>query len=170
MRKILGIIFTLLIAFACAEQEREITIVSQEESIDSYIESLSDDLEIVSENGTHRVVIENGEGEAATIGDSVYFYYAAYTFSSGKGDLYATNSSEVAEEEGFPLAGDIEGKVVGSGDLIYGLSYGLIGVKQGEQCNIFFSAKYGYYNEVVYNVPELSPLFFDIWIERVVKN
>ena len=32
------------------------------------------------------------------------------------------------------------------------------------------SAKYGYDNDVVYNVPKMSPLIFEVWIEDVVKN
>lgn len=159
-----------LFAFACAEQDRDITIINQEESIDKYIESLSDDLEIVSENGTNRVVIKKGEGEAAAVGDSLYFYYAGYIFNNGMGALFSTNNSGVAEAAGYPVISGIEKRVVGGSGLVPGLTKGLIGVKQGENCNIFFSAKYGFNNEPVYNVPKLSPLFFDIWIERVVKN
>ena len=54
--------------------------------------------------------------------------------------------------------------------MISGLNTGLEGVLQGEKCDIMFSAKYGYNNDVVYNVPKLSPLFFEIWIERIIKN
>lgn len=170
MKKIGIFIFMSFLLFACAEQDRDVTIINQEASIDKYLESLSNNFEVISESGSNRVIIEEGNGEVAAVGDSVYFYYAGYIFNSGKGNLFATNNKSVADKAEFTLINGVEGKVVGGDDLIKGLSKGLIGVKQGEQCNVIFSAKYGYDNESVYNVPKLSPLFFDIWIERVVKN
>jgi FKBP-type peptidyl-prolyl cis-trans isomerase len=51
-----------------------------------------------------------------------------------------------------------------------GLANGLAGVKAGEKCDIVFSAKYGFGNTVVYNVPKLTPLIFEVWVEGIVKN
>ena len=54
--------------------------------------------------------------------------------------------------------------------MVSGLVNGLVGAKKGEKCDIVFSAKYGFNNTVVYNVPKLSPLIFEVWIEDIVKN
>ena len=104
------------------------------------------------------------------IGDSVKFYYAGYVFSNGKGSLFATNDTLVAKNNGFELSGGIEEKVLSSRDMVRGLANGLVGAKAGEKCEVVFSAKYGYDNDVVYNVPKMSPLIFEIWVEGIVKN
>ena len=64
----------------------------------------------------------------------------------------------------------IHERILDEGSLISGLANGLAGVKAGERCDIVFSAKYGFGNTVVYNVPKLTPLFFEVWIEGIVKN
>ncbi len=163
----------MLVLYSCSGEDRELTIANQEEDIDEYVTSLREGTEVVNNGGAIRVVVTPGEGEElAEAGDSIYFYYACYSFSGskGKGTLYSTNSSEVADEENFIVVGEVEKRVIGDDDFILGLSNGLIGTKVGENCNIFFSAKYGYNSDAVYNIPPLSPLFFDIWIERIIKN
>ncbi len=168
MKKNIILLLSLLL-FSCAKQDREITLINQEADIDRYITSLGENITSVRNGGSVRVVNTDGIGEEAVVGDSVYFYYAGYIFSNGPGTLFDTNNKEVAEKNSFATTGEVKKGVVGSG-FISGLNTGLIGVKQGEVCNIIFSAKYGYNNDIVYNVPKLSPLFFEIWIERIIKN
>lgn len=170
MKKYIFIIVSVCCLFSCTKQDRENTIIDQEDRIDKYLVSLGEDAKIVRNEISSRIIIKEGSGEGIVPGDSVYFYYAGYIFSNGKGELFATNNTEVAKEADFLTDGVLEGKVVGGGDLLSGLSGGLVGARQGETCNIVFSAKYGYNNTVVYNIPKLSPLFFEVWVERIVKN
>ena len=170
MKKFLIAIFALLAMASCTKEERNNTIINQEESIDRYISSLKD-VRIARNGGSNRIVYTEGTGtQILEPGDSVKFYYAGYTFASGKGALFATNIPEIAQEKGFPLAGGIHKCVIGEGNLVSGLDNGLIGAKAGEKCHVVFSAKYGYNNTVVYNVPKLTPLIFEVWIEEIIKN
>ena len=168
MKKIV-ILFLGLVLMSCAKQDREITLINQEADIDRYITSLGENVTSVRNGGSVRVINNQGVGEEAVAGDSVYFYYAGYIFNNGPQALFDTNNKEVADKNSFDTNGEIKKGVIGRG-FISGLNTGLVGVKEGEVCNIIFSAKYGYNNDIVYNVPKLSPLFFEIWIERIIKN
>ena len=54
--------------------------------------------------------------------------------------------------------------------MISGLVNGLYGVRQGEHCILLFSARYGFYDSYVYNIPKLSALAYEIWVDRVIKQ
>ncbi len=169
-RKIIYIlaVFAVFATFSCTKQDRENSMANQESAIDSYISSLSD-VAVVRNSGSNRVVLQAGkEGTDAAVGDSLYIRYAGYIFSRGKGTLFATNDSTIAGQTGYPQQAPLAIKL-GSSDLIRGLRYGLEGVKEGEHCYIIFSAKYGFDNVVVYNIPKLSPLFFEVWVDRVIN-
>ena len=170
MKRIVIAIFALLAMVSCTKEDRNNTIVNQEESIDRYISSLTD-VRVARNGGSNRIVYTEGSGsETAAAGDSIKFYYAGYIFSNGKGQLFATNNQQVASERGFPLEEGIKKCILSKGNLVAGLAEGLIGVKAGEKCDVVFSAKYGYDNTVVYNVPKMSPLIFEVWVEEIVKN
>jgi FKBP-type peptidyl-prolyl cis-trans isomerase len=155
---------------SCTKDDRKLALVTQEENIDKYINNLRG-VRIARNGGSNRLVFTEGRGtDSLALGDSVKFYYAGYVFSNGKGPLFATNDTLVAKNNGFELSGGIEEKVLSSKDMVRGLANGLVGAKAGEKCEVVFSAKYGYDNDVVYNVPKMSPLIFEIWVEGIVKN
>ena len=167
-RYILAILASLCI-ISCTKQDRENTIINQESAIDSYISSLSD-VSVVRSNGSNRVVLTPGaDGTEAAAGDSLYIRYAGYIFSRGKGALFATNDPEVAKTASFPQQESPLKIKLGETALVSGLASGLNGVKEGEHCYIIFSAKYGFNNIVVYNISKLSPLFFELWVDKVIK-
>ena len=169
-RKACAIISILFFLSACTKEDRNNTIVNQEERIDRYITSLGD-IKVVRNGGSNRIVYTEGHGaDSLAIGDSVSFYYAGYVFSNGKGALFATNNPQIAQEKNFPLSGEIENRILSEGNMISGLANGLAGAKEGEKCDIVFSAEYGFGNTVVYNVPKLTPLIFEVWVEGIVKN
>lgn len=172
MRKVLDIISILalgLIFSFCTKQDRENTIINQEADIDKYLSSLQG-AEIIRNGGSNRAVISLGtEGIQAAPGDSLYIRYAGYTFSNGKGTLFVTNDPEIAANNKFPLQESPEKIELGRTPLVKGLELGLNGVKQGEYCYIVFSAKYGYNNTTVANIPKLTPLFFEVWVDKVIK-
>ena len=170
MKRILYILCLCVALVSCTKEDRKLQLVSQEESIDKYITSLRG-VRIARNGGSNRLVYAEGKGrDSLALGDSVKFFYAGYVFANGKGALFATNDTTVAKNNGFELSGGVEKKVLSSKDMISGLANGLVGAKAGEKCDIVFSAKYGYDNDVVYNVPKMSPLIFEVWVEGIVKN
>jgi FKBP-type peptidyl-prolyl cis-trans isomerase len=167
--KLLYIILALSFLLSCTKQDRENTIINQEAAIDSYISTL-EPVEVVRNNGSNRVVVSAGkEGTEVAQGDSLYIRYAGYIFSRGKGSLFATNDRDVAQVNSFPLQHSPYKMKLGDTGMINGLLHGLEGVKEGEHCYIIFSAKYGFNNQVVYNIPKLSPLFFEVWVDKVIR-
>lgn len=167
--KLLYIVAALFCLLSCTKQDRENTIISQEAAIDSYISSL-DPIEVVRNNGSNRVVVSAGKsGTEAAKDDSLYIRYAGYIFSRGKGALFVTNDADVASRNSFPQQESPYKMKLGSTDMVSGLANGLEGVKEGEHCYIIFSAKYGFNNTVVYNIPKLSPLFFEVWVDKVIR-
>jgi hypothetical protein len=106
-------------------------------------------------------------------GDSVYFYYAGYVFTSSPSALFTTNVADVARSANLDLSVmDTlpKGVLFQEGELIRGLEYGLHDAKEQEHCYILFSADYGFGNSKLYNIPKLSALMYEIVIDRVVKN
>lgn len=171
MKRLLYIVaFAVLLLSSCTKEDRNNRIVSQEEAIDRYISQLKD-VRIARNGGSNRLVYQEGRGQdSLAVGDSVKFLYAGYVFSNGKGTLFATNNPEIAETRHFPLASGVEERVLRNGDMLKGLVNGLVGAKEGEMCEVVFSAKYGFDNTAVYNVPKMTPLIFEIWVESIVKN
>ena len=51
--------------------------------------------------------------------------------------------------------------------MLEGLRNGLIGVKSGEMCEIAFSGKYGFGDEVFGTIPVNSALLYKIWVVGV---
>ena len=161
---------------SCAKEEKELTVADQEAAIESYINQNFSQYYIVRRGGSNRIIVDTtvvGATDSLEYGDSLYFYYAGYTFTSSPSSLFSTNNEYLATESGFSLSDqDFSIKKVHftPGAMISGLENGLYGVKDGEHCVILFSAKYGFYDDYVYNIPKLSALAFEIWVEDVVKN
>ncbi len=171
MRKIVIVFGLILLAISCNKQDIENTYNNQEEAIDTYINNLSGIYRVVRNSGANRVVTkESTQNDTLAVGDSLYFYYNGYIFSNGKGELFATNHGEIIRENNIATDSSAIAIIYGKDPLLKGLERGLLGVKNGEQCDIIFSAKYGYGNKFMFNVPKLTPLFFEIEIEKIVKN
>ena len=158
-------------AVSCSKQDRENTIISQENSIDRYISSLGG-VQVVRNNGANRVIISSDNSAAiAERGDSLYIRFAGYIFSNGRGPMFITNdTSAVGNKDFVEIVQKPYGIRLGSTPLVKGLDRGLEGVTQGEHCYIIFSAKYGFNNTEVYVIPKLSPLFYEIWVDKIAKN
>lgn len=171
--KRLVIISALILALcSCDKQDRENTFINQETRIDAYLSNLDEGYRIVRNGGSNRVVIAEGSTrDSLEVGDSLYFYYSGYTFVSGKGSIFCTNMGEVVRQSGITSSDTSAKKILyNKSALISGLYNGLYHVHEGEHCNVIFSAKYGYGNTEMFNVPKLTALFFDIKVEKIVKN
>ena len=162
---------------SCAKEEKELTIADQEAAIESYIDQNFSDYNIIRRNGSNRIVVDTtvtgADIDSLEYGDSLYFYYAGYVFTNGPSALFSTNNEYLAAESGYTVTDpdfSVRRILFSEGSMIPGLENGLYGVKEGEHCVILFSAKHGYYDDYVYNIPKLSALAFEVWIEDIIKN
>ena len=170
VKKYLILCIAALLAVCCDKEDRKNTYANQEALIDSYVSSLSSDYTVVYNGGVVRVTVEEGGAQVLQSGDSLYFHYSGYVFNRGKGSLFATNDPVVAEENGFITDGKAFGIRFGHSALVEGLKKGLEGVKEGEHCYIIFSARYGYGNQIMSTLPKLTPLFFEMTIDKITRN
>ena len=134
--------------------------------------TVTDTLRVVYNGGTSRLITKEGEGEELSANGAIAFYYAGYTFSGSINptNLFATNDIVAATESGWTLSEE-ESKILTISlkdyELIPGLRNGLIGVKSGEECQIFFSGKYGFGKKGVGIVPANSALAYKIVVESI---
>ena len=129
-----------------------------------------DTLDVVYNKGAVRLIQTEGTGPELEEGGAVSFYYAGYVFTSSPTSLFATNHQETATGAGFTLTDDeyqIFETDMRNADMIEGLRNGLIGVKSGEVCEIAFSGKYGFGDEVFGTIPVNSALLYKIWVVGV---
>lgn len=157
MRLILVLAVALLPVLACESEVREAN-VNQDKNIDTYINGNYAENAVYHNGGSSRVVLMEGPQGAPVIekGDSVYLYYAGYTFGQrGPETCFVVDSGMVR---------------VGAGDLIRGLEEGLPGARQGEEALIIFSADDGYGSQPVGLVPANTALLFDVGVALIKKN
>lgn len=160
---------------SCIKEKIETTYNNQEDKIDQYVEKNRGEMRVVYNEGSTRLVTKEGDGEELQGNGSIAFYYAGYTFTSSisASNLFATNHAETAASAGWTLTDEQDNILtinLGEYELIPGLKAGLIGVKGGEECQIFFSGKYGFGNESVGIVPANSALVYKIWVESISND
>jgi FKBP-type peptidyl-prolyl cis-trans isomerase len=159
---------------SCIKEKLEVTYNKQEEQIDKYI-SQKDTLAIVRNSGANRIIIKQGEGEGLAKDGYVSFYYAGYAFngSVSASNLFTTNRIATAQEANWNIE-DIDVELyeisLKDAELIPGLKYGLEGVKPGEECEILFSAKYGFGNKALGIIPAKTALLYKIWVVGVTND
>ena len=174
MRNLTTLIICLIAIVSCTKEDIKLTIAKQEESIEKFIQQRYAQNGIVRRNGSNRVIIDSSYvADSLEFGDSLHLYYAGYVFTNSPAALFSTNIKELAEKAGLNLT-DQEftvWKTLYTEDcFIPGLVNGLYGVREGEHSLILFSAEHGFYNETVYNIPKLSALAYEVWIDKVIKN
>ena len=183
VRNIIAGLALILCTVSCVKEKREVTYTNQETKIDQYISNQkyikngeeTDSLRVVYNGGASRLVREEGVGEELKRGGTISFYYAGYTFTTGKSssNLFATNHEETATSAKWELT-EAEYKQLtldlSDAELIQGLADGLVGVKSGEHCEILFSGKYAYGKRPYGNVPSNSAVLFEIWVEGVSND
>lgn len=126
-----------------------------------------DTLDVAYNKGSVRLIKTEGTGPGLEEGGAVSFYYAGYVFTSSPSSLFATNHKETAAGAGFTLT-DEEYQLyeadMRNNELLEGLRNGLIGVRSGEICEIAFSGKHGFGNEIFGTIPVNSALLYKIWV------
>ena len=169
--KIFILLIVALAAGSCVKEKMETIYKKQDTQIDAYMTkarvSGKDTLDLVYNKGSVRLIKTEGSGPALEEGGSVSFYYAGYVFTSNPSSLFATNHQETASGAGFILTDEdhhIFEADMRNTEMLEGLRNGLIGVKSGEVCEIAFSGKYGFGDEVFGTIPVNSALLYKIWV------
>ena len=167
----------LCVVISCTKEDVKTQYTRQEENIESFVNSTLSSIDtayVVRNGGTSRVVTVYGEGDSLKIGGTVSFYYAGYVLSSSSlttDNLFATNSEDVATVSGWSVSGEepfaVKTLNIGDKDIVDGLRYGLVGVKAGQECYIFFSGKYGFGKRPLGTIPANAALAYHVWVESI---
>jgi len=154
--KRIWLVLSVFFFFVSCESDKELTLVSQEESIENYIVSNYPENDIVRSNGANRVILTEGyDVKSVAKGDSVSLLIEGYTFESAPSKLFLQDSIKVAVEKD---------------QLVQGLYDGLLGAELYEQSLIIFSAKYGYYDDQVGIIPSMTALLYNVLITDIKKK
>ena len=127
----------------------------------------------VYQNGVTRLVTTYGVGtDSLSSHGTVSFYYAGYVLNNASlntGDMFATNSKDVAAAAGWNLTDESVFEVktlkLDDKDIVPGLRRGLAGVKEGQECFILFSGKYGFGKHELGTIPANAALVYHIKVE-----
>lgn len=176
MRKsVLLLICCIFFLLSCSKQRLETTFSNQEKKIESFIEKeLNDENKsVVYQNGVSRLILTQGSGDSLSTSGVVSFFYAGYTFngSISSNNLFSTNHQQTAENSswvGNAENGDFNVLTLSLKEdkLVEGLRRGLVGVKNGEECYILFSGKYGF-NKRFGTIDANSAIVYHIWVTGV---
>lgn len=194
------ILFTILLSImagSCVKEKLETTYKKQETQIDTYLSrnntarrdstivaedgttrdtTWTDTLSIIYNKGAARLVKKNGYGPKLSSTGAVSFYYAGYIFKGSNptaANLFATNHQQTAESSNFKVTDPDYSLLevnMAETDMLEGLRNGLTGVQAGEECEILFTAKYGYGNRTFGIIPVNSALLYKIWVVGVSND
>jgi FKBP-type peptidyl-prolyl cis-trans isomerase len=198
--KLQNIVFIGLLCIAassCIKEKLETTYKKQESQIDSYLSksntakrdstivyedgttkdtTWTENLEIVYNKGAARLITKKGTGPQLSEDGAVSFYYAGYVFKGSAPSpaaLFATNHQTTAETSRFEVT-DADYSLfevnMAETEILEGLRDGLVGVRSGEECEILFTAKYGYGNRTFGIIPANSALLYRIWVVGVSND
>lgn len=197
INNIFFVIVLCLAASSCIKEKLETTYKKQESQIDSYLSksntakrdstivyedgttkdtTWTENLEIVYNKGAARLITKKGTGPQLSEDGAVSFYYAGYVFKGSApspATLFATNHQTTAETSSFKVT-DADYSLLevnmAEAELLEGLRDGLVGVRSGEECEILFTAKYGYGNRTFGIIPANSALLYRIWVVGVSND
>lgn len=123
--------------------------------------------QIVHTNSSNRITLYPGTGNSLTASGKATIYYALYIFNGNisASNLVYTNSEQIATESRWEVTSPSYDPItvnLSDKNMIRGLSSGLQGAKEGEECYIVFSGKYGYGNKSQGTIPANSALLYHI--------
>ncbi len=169
-----------IIAWSGCTKQLESAYDGQEKSIQSIVQSLersTPDASTEYLDGSVRVTVTHGEGEALKEDGAVSFYYAGQYISGSSlspSTLFATNYDVYANSVGWKITDTTAFKIrtvnLAKDDLVEGLRNGLAGVKAGDECYVLFSGKHGFGKKKIANVPSRAALAYHLWIKSVSNN
>lgn len=166
-----------VITSSCSKSEAENAYTQQDKNIESLVNSLApegSDATVEYFDGSVRVTVKHGDGEALGNGGTVSFLYAGHLVNSsslGAGNLFVTNNKEFAESSNWTVTDTsiFQTSTINLAEdaLVKGLKKGIVGVKAGDECYIMFNGKYGFGKHTTGNVPGNSALAYHLWINSV---
>lgn len=108
-----------------------------------------------------------------TNGDSLWVFYAMYTFNSSPDSLFVTNIPSVADENGFDMKYVETGPLgirYGHTDLIKGFAMGLEDAQEGDSLMMFVPSRLAYGNKSAGVVEKFTTIAIFAEIKRILKN
>ena len=132
---------TLAGAFSCANEDKKLTIADQEAAIDSYISQNYANNTVVRRNGSNRVILDT---TSVNIQDSLVYGDSLYFYYAGY--VFTRSPSTLFSTNNQTVAEE-------SGFTLSDPDYSVR--------KILFT---------VYNIPKLSALAYEIWVDRVIKK
>ena len=194
MRRVYGILFFLSAAL-CSCDKLEDYVSAQQTAIEKYLAGRKIyNRASAPENETGEVLqfydIQNGvykyteneyrtdrpsESDAAVKGDSITFYFRAYTFTSRIDALFYTN----VEEEILAMGSQLNAKYwstdplkikIGDGSVIKGLDVALPHCRVGDTVQVFIPTDMGFGGKGEGVVPANTALMYLINIQNITKN
>jgi len=150
---------------ACNKSLEEERVYTQDKTIESYI--LKKSWEFTKVEGVYHIINTPSFGYQVAVGDTVTFWYTAYTLD---GNVFDTNIQSVAETANLdtnvrsfePIV-----TIAGKGKLISGLDEGMLLLRDGEQATILFPSSLGFGSNAIGPVEEWSPLAYSIELIKV---
>lgn len=166
-----------LLVLASCENKLESTYTKQEANIESIVSALTraDETATVDyHDGSVRVTVVHGEGEALESDGAVSFYYAGHVITSGSisnSNLFVTNYEDFANSVKWSISDTSAFKIkildLSGEQIVAGLQKGLVGVKSGDECYVLFSGKHGFGSRAYGRVPQNAALAYHLWIKSV---
>lgn len=160
---------------SCTKESIKTMYSTQEGWIESFLSSQTSALEnarIVSNKGSQRLVVSEGQGQELDKDGTISFYYAGYVLKGSTisaANMFATNNEDIAKAASWNTNSDDQFGILtlnlSETELVEGLKNGLIGVKGGEECFILFSGKYGFGKKPLGTIPANAALAYHIWVE-----
>ncbi len=167
------------LAVSCGKDEAASAYSQQESNIESIVQSLTgnnDDATVDYLDGSVRVTVVHGEGEALKEGGTVTMKYAGYRVIGSSLDadnLFVTNDKDFAESSNWTVTDSTVFKTdtfkLNDETFVKGLKTGMVGVKAGDECVILFSGKHGFGKHTTGVVPGKSALAYHLWISSVAN-
>lgn len=166
------------VLFSCSKEEEKSAFAAQEKRINAFVEdslNAHPEYKVIKNKHITKLIVKEGIGEPANGKSEIAIFYIAYTFPSkapSLNNLLSTNIKEIAERANWTIEQDentfgVKTIIPDKDELVQGLKEGLEGVKEGEECYILFSGKYGYGSNKIGIIPTCSALMYHIFVEAV---
>lgn len=166
-----------IFVLASCENKLESTYTRQEENIESIVSAFvtaDSTVTVDYRDGSVRVTVVHGEGEALESDGAVSFYYAGHVVNSASisnGNLFVTNYEDFANSAKWSISDTSAFRIkvldLSAEKVVTGLQKGLVGVKSGDECYVLFSGKHGFGSRAYGRVPQNSALAYHLWIKSV---
>ena len=152
-----------MLVSGCKKDDDENSVYNQDERIRRYLDS--NNITYVSYGGIFKSYLNTvpNNGRLLQPGDSLYFYFAEYMFSSRVDSLFYTNIAELVEEHGFdPQTFDTRPKGIRYGaekpPLLKGIEIGLDKCREKDTVMLYMNSDYAYGDRAMGIVPENSSI------------